>query len=135
MKKLFLIITAFSALAFSAVAQNGNRTANDAKLTPELRAEKQTDKASANLKLSDAQKSTFKKLSIERINANAPLKEKIKASTNKEEKQNLHKQVKANNEKFHASVNSMLTPEQQTKWAEHKKKMEANKKGGAADHD
>lgn len=135
MKKLFLTLAAFSALTFTGLAQN-DRSSQPAKtqMTPEQRAEKQTEKVTAHLNLSDAQKSTFKKLSIERINQNQPLRQKMRNSTNKEEKASLQNQIKANNEKFFASVNSMLTPDQQTKWAEHKKKMEAKQKG-ADQHD
>jgi len=133
MKKLFLTIAAFSALTFSAAAQNGNRTAqsNQApQMTAEQRADKQTEKIAAGLNLSDAQKSTFKKLALERINANTPLKEKAKApGTSNEEKKTLHDQIMKNNDKFFTSVNSMLTPEQQTKWIEHKKKMQGGPRG------
>jgi hypothetical protein len=133
MKKLLLTLAAFSALTFSGISQN-NRTAQTVQLTPEQKAEKQTEKVAMHLTLSDAQKSTFKKLTVERINQNQPLKQKIKSTSNKEERMKLHNQVKANNEKFYNSVNSMLTPAQQTKWAEHKKKMEAGHKN-AEQHD
>jgi hypothetical protein len=128
MKKLFLTIAAFSALTF-AVAQN-DRTAQPAQvqLSPEKKAEKQAEKVANHLNLSDAQKSAFKKLTIERMNQNMPLKQKMKSTTNKEERMSIQKQIRANNDKFFTSVNSMLTPDQQTKWVEHKKKMEASHK-------
>jgi periplasmic protein CpxP/Spy len=127
MKKLLLTIAAFSALTFAGIAQND--TAQPAqKLSPEQRADKQTDKVATHLNLSDAQKSAFKKLTMERINQNQPLKQKMNATKNKEERTAIQNQIKANNDKFFASVNSMLTPEQQTKWVEHRKKMEAGHK-------
>ena len=129
MKKLFLTIAVLGALATTAVAQDGRKAANNnqPELTVEQKADKETTRAAGALGLSDAQKATFKKLAIERFTANKPLRDKAKASTDKTEKQNLHKQVKANNEKFFSAVGSMLTPEQQTKWADHRKKMAGNK--------
>lgn len=129
MKKLFLTISVLGALATTAVAQEAGKAAvnSQPEMTVEQKADKETTRAAGALGLSDAQKVTFKKLAVERFSANKPLRDKAKASTDKTEKQNLHKQVKANNEKFFSSVNSMLTPEQQTKWADHRKKMQANK--------
>jgi hypothetical protein len=129
MKKLFLTIAVLGALATTAVAQNAKKAGanNQPELTVEQKADKETTRAAGALNLSDAQKATFKKLAMERFTANKPLREKAQASTDKTEKQNLRKQVKSNNEKFFSSVNSMLTPEQQTKWTEHKKKMQDKK--------
>lgn len=135
MKKLFLTIAALGVLTFTAVAQDAGRATTSTELSPELKADKETKKATAALGLNDTQKTKFKQLSLERINANKPLREKAKASTDKTEKQSLHSQVKANNEKYYNNVNAMLTPEQQTKWADHKKKMEAKQKGKATQHD
>ena len=125
MKKLFLTISVFSALTFSAVAQN-EKTATPASaqqpLTPEQKADKETAKAINVLGLNDSQKAKFKQLSLERITSNRALKAK---ATTKEDKQKTHDLVKANNDKFFAGVNAMLNAEQQTKWADHKKKMQA----------
>lgn len=127
MKKLFLTITVLGALATTTMAQDAKGVANAPELTVEQKADKQTTRAAGALNLSDVQKATFKKLATERLTANKPLKEKAQASSDKTEKQNLRKQVISNNEKFFASVNSMLTPEQQTKWAEHRKKIQDRK--------
>lgn len=130
MKKLFLTITVLGALTLSSAAQNGNKAAGpQSEMTVEQRADKETTKATAALGLSDAQKTTFKKLALERFSANKPLREQAKATTDKTQRQSIHDQIKKNNEKFFTSVNSMLTPEQQTKWADHRKKMAANHKG------
>lgn len=130
MKKLFLTIAVLGALATTTVAQNANKTANSNQpvLTPEQKADKETTKAANALSLSDAQKTTFKKLALERFSANKPLREQAKASSDKAQKQTIREQIKKNNEKFFTSVNSMLTPEQQTKWTEHRKKMANNAK-------
>lgn len=117
------------ALVGTTVAQDAQKAAanNQPELTVEQKADKETTKAAGALSLSEAQKATFKKLALERFTANKPLREKAQASTDKTEKQNLRKQIKSNNEKYFASVNSILTPEQQTKWADHKKKMQDRK--------
>lgn len=129
MKKLFLTIAILGALATNTSAQDAKKPVANSKseLTIEQRAEKETLKATSALGLSDAQKTTFKKLITERFTTNKPIREKAKASTDKAEKQALRKQLKANNEKFFTSVNSMLTAEQQPKWADYRKKMQANK--------
>lgn len=135
MKKLFLTIAAFSALTFTAVAQ-GDRTATPAsQLTPDQKADKETARATSALGLNASQQITFKKLVLERANANQPIREQAKATSNKDEKQKFFNQVKANNEKFHTTVNLMLTPDQQTKWADHKKKMDAKRKEKATHQD
>lgn len=131
MKKLLLTISVLGALTTTAVAQNRGAAGSQPELTVEQKAEKETARAANALSLSDAQKATYKKLITERFTANKPLREKAKASSDKAEKQKIREQVKANNEKFFASVNSMLTPEQQTKWADHKKKMEERSKGAS----
>lgn len=135
MKKLLLTIAALGALTFTAVAQDASKTAAATELTPDQKAENETKKATAALGLTDAQKVKFKQFSVERINANKPLREKAKASADKTEKQTLHAQVKANNEKYFNNVNAILTAEQQPKWAEHRKKVEANHKAKASQQD
>lgn len=127
MKKIFLTLAAFSALTFSVAAQNTQKTAANAEqapLTPEQKADKETANAAAKLGLNDDQKAKFKVYALDRIRSNKALREKAKASTNAEEKKSLHTESKANHEKFFTNVNSILTADQQTKWANHKKKME-----------
>lgn len=129
MKKLFLTIAVLGVLATTTKAQDANKTANNQPvLTVEQKADKETTKAASALTLSDAQKITFKKLALERFSANKPLRDQAKASSDKSQKQTIREQIKKNNEKFFTSVNSMLTPEQQTKWADHRKKMSNNAK-------
>lgn len=138
MKKLFLTITVLGALAFTSVAQNANRasaTSQQPKLTAEQRADKETAKATTALGLNESQKTTFKKLALERFSANMPLREKGKAATTTSEKETIHNQIKANNDKFFNTVNAMLTPEQQTKWADHRKKMQEKNKANHANQD
>ena len=132
MKKLFLTITVLGALAFTSVAQNANRNAGaQAPVTAEQKADKETSKATSALGLNESQKTTFKKLAVERFNANKPLRDKMKSASTSTEKESIHSQIKANNEKFFTTVNAMLTPDQQTKWADHRKKMQEKQKGNA----
>ena len=134
MKKLFLTITVLSALTLTSVAQDARKSATASQqpvLTAEQRADKETTKATGALSLNDSQKATFKKLALERFTANMPLREKAKASTDKAQKQTLRTQILANNDKFFTTVNAMLTPEQQTKWAEHRKKMQTKQNDAA----
>jgi hypothetical protein len=127
MKKLILTITVLGALAFNSFAQDGSKKAagQEPQLTIEQRADKETTKAAAALSLTEAQKVKFKQFTIDRFNANQPLREKAKATTNKAEKETIHAQMKANTDKYFANVNGILTAEQQPRWAEHKKKFDA----------
>lgn len=130
MKKLFLTLAAVSALTFTSIAQDAKKqgTASEqAPLTPEQRADKETTKATTALSLNEDQKAKFKTYALDRIRSNRALREKAKASTDKTEKQKLHQEAKANNDKFYNNVNSILNADQQVKWADHKKKQEAKK--------
>ncbi len=124
MKKLFLTIAVFGALTLTSVAQNNKTAAASTEMTVEQKADKETARAVTTLNLTDAQKVKFKQFTMERINANKPLRDKAKASTDKAEKKAIHTQVKANNDKYFANVNGILTAEQQPKWADHKKKVD-----------
>ncbi len=123
MKKLLLTLAAFGALTFTAAAQNDAKKAAQENMTPEQRAEKETKHATEKLGLSTDQAAKFKVYSLERARSNKALREQAKNSS-KEERPKLKEQRKANNDKFFSNVNSILNAEQQTKWAEHKKKMQ-----------
>ncbi|MBL7895239.1 MAG: hypothetical protein JNK50_08115 [Bacteroidia bacterium] len=123
MKKILLTLAAFSALTFTAVAQNDAKKAAQENMTPEQRADKETKHATEKLGLSTDQAAKFKVYSLERARSNKALREQAK-TTSKEERPKLKEQRKANNDKFFANVNSILNAEQQVKWAEHKKKMQ-----------
>jgi len=124
MKKLLLTIAVSGALASTSMAQDANKAANNqSTMTVEQKADKETAKATAVLSLSDTQKATYKKLAVERFSANKPLREQVKTTTDNTQKQLINDKINKNIEKFFASVNSILTPEQQVKWAEHRKKM------------
>lgn len=123
MKKLLLTLAAFGALTFTAAAQNDAKKAAQENMTPEQKADKETKHATEKLGLSADQAAKFKVYSLERARSNKALREQAK-NTPKEERSKLKEQRKANHDKFFANVNSILNAEQQTKWAEHKKKMQ-----------
>lgn len=123
MKKILLTLAAFSALTFTAAAQDDAKKAAQENMTPEQRADKETKNATEKLGLSTDQAAKFKVYSLERARSNKALREQAK-TTSKEERPKLKEQRKANNDKFFANVNSILNAEQQVKWAEHKKKMQ-----------
>jgi protein CpxP len=130
MKKLFLSIAVLSALSFSAVAQNAKSSAQPEQiaLTPDQKSDRELAKVSAQLNLNDGQKVKFKQFSLDKINANQALREKAKGA-DAITKQSLKTQAKSNRDKFFANVSGILSPEQQTKWAEFKKKQEQAKEG------
>lgn len=126
MKKLFLTIAAISALTFVSKAQNNSKTAESTEqttMTPEQKADKETKTAVVKLGLDEAQQAKFKVYALDRARSNKALREKGKTAT-KEERLKYRAEAKTNNDKFHANVNTILTPDQQVKWAEHKKKMD-----------
>lgn len=128
MKKLALTLLAFGALTFAGYSQPARKSAPAQQQhagSPEERAEKQAANATKKLGLNDTQRAKFKDLSLARIKANKPLREQMKTAKDQATKDNLDKQIKANNETFFAGVKAMLTPEQLPKWEETRKEIEA----------
>jgi Spy/CpxP family protein refolding chaperone len=143
MKKMILSLALVAGIAVGLSAQNSApapSTTQGAKKggTPEERAARGAERAAKDLGLSADQKSKWQTAALERINANAPLHEKMKGSTTPEERKSLHQQAKANNEKFDNTVKGFLTPDQNTKYeqmkADRKQKMKEHHKG-KAEHD
>jgi hypothetical protein len=126
MKKLLLTIATVSALTLTGVAQNNQKAAGteQAPLTPEQKADKETNNAAAKLGLTDDQKAKFKVYALDRVRSNNAIREKAKASKNADEKKAFRAEAKANHDKFSTNVNSILTSDQQIKWAAHQKKVE-----------
>lgn len=138
MKKLFLTIAAISALTLTSAAQNHQKTAagtENANLTPEQKADKETNNSASKLNLTEDQKAKFKVFALDRIRSNKAVREKIKTAPSDAEKQKLHSEIKANSEKFFSNVSGILTADQQAKWADHKKKMEAKRADKNQQHD
>ena len=107
---------------------NGNQNKEQHKnLSPDERAKKETNKASSELGLTEDQKMKWEQASMERIAANAPLKEKMQGSTTPEERKSLKSQIKSNNKKFDESVLAFLTTEQKSKYEAFKQKKKEEK--------
>ncbi len=128
MKKLMLlaVLSALSAPGLSAqtvtapTAAPETMSAPRRHKTPEEFATKDADQAEKKLGLNADQKSKWHAASLQRMNANAPLREKMKASADSSEKKNLRLQLRDNGKKFDDTVNSFLTPDQKTKWEQTK---------------
>ncbi|GIV27217.1 MAG: hypothetical protein KatS3mg027_1031 [Bacteroidia bacterium] len=93
----------------------------------EAKANKQTEKAAKELALNDEQKSKFKKFAMDRLYKVQPINEKIKATKDEAEKQNLKAQKKQINEEFFNNVNNILTPAQQELWKKKKEELMEHK--------
>ncbi len=138
MKKLILSLALVTGLAVTAQVQSQNNTdANSAvtskkaskkNLSPEEKAKHQAEKAEKELTLTAEQKTKWQSASLERINANEPMREKMKGSTTPEDRKALRSQAKANDDKFVATVIAFLTPDQKTKFEQLKKDMKAKHK-------
>ncbi len=134
MKKTMIVMTAFLALTTAAKAQDVQQPASStsvskkADLTPEERAKKGANHAEKKLGLSATQKSDWEVAALKRAMVNQPLNEKLKGATTPEERKDIHKQIKANNDAFEVSVNAILTPEQKTKFTALKEERRAAKK-------
>jgi hypothetical protein len=79
----------------------------------EAKATRHTERATKELALNDEQKSKFKKFDMDRLYKIQPIQEKIKATSDEKEKENLKLQKKQINDEFIQNVNGILTPAQQ----------------------
>lgn len=126
MKKLLLSLALVTGLALASNAQNEKE-----KLTPEAHAKQGAEWASKKLELDAVQQRKWYDAALARINANAPLREKLKGSTTPDERKSIHKEMHNNMETFDTAVNGFLTADQKTKWeqikAEKKAKHQAKK--------
>lgn len=140
MKKIILTLALIAGATAAVEAQNApatNETKQEStkkKPSPEERAKKGAAKAEKELGLNADQKAKWEAAALERMKANGPLHEKLKGSTTPEERKAIHAQAKANRDKFEATVNGFLTPEQKTKFDQlketKKKEMKAKHKNG-----
>ncbi|MES2678721.1 MAG: hypothetical protein V4635_02500 [Bacteroidota bacterium] len=126
MKTLILVLAgALSAGTALSAQVKENAPVQSLKVVPpktaEERSKKDADRATVELGLNDLQKTKWEAASLDRINANEPLKAKMKATTDKSEKQKTALLLKENIKKFDDTVNGFLTDDQKTKWAQVKK--------------
>ncbi|GAB4208976.1 MAG: hypothetical protein Fur0023_20930 [Bacteroidia bacterium] len=117
MKKMMMVLGIAGASAiFTPCTMNAQMNAKSAAVPAkdiEAKAERQTAKAEKELALNEEQKSKFKKFAMDRLYKIQPIQEKIKATSDEKEKENLKLQKKQINEEFFTNVNSILTPAQQ----------------------
>lgn len=132
MKKIILALALIGGTSTAVLAQEVQATtATVAKkeLTPEERAKKGANHAEKKLGLSAQQKADWEVAALKRAMVNQPLHEQLKGSTTPEQRKDIHKQIKANNDAFETSVNFFLTADQKTKFAAMKQeRMQAKKK-------
>lgn len=103
-------------------------------MTPEQRAERETQRMAKELSLTTEQQAKFKSFALERMNEAAPLRAKMKSNTDKTERGQLFKDMKGIREKFDSNVKSILTEEQLPKWDERKKEMHHRRHHHQCDH-
>lgn len=135
MKKTIIAIAVLTSLNTVVKAQEPVKQKNrgDAKemrkdMSPEERAKNGANHAEKKLGLNAQQKADWEIASLKRIMVNQPLNEKLKGSTTPEERKDLHKQIRENNQNFENTVNGLLTEEQKTKFTQLKEERRSAKK-------
>ncbi len=133
MKKLILSVAFVTGLTMALNAQNpapqGKKGERMKNATATEKAKHDANRAEKELTLTADQKTKWESASLERINANTPLHEKMKGSTTPEERKTLRAQTKVNADKFDAEVNAFLNGDQKTKFEQMKKDRKAKHKG------
>lgn len=128
-----LIIAALCLSLTGAAAQevtpagSGKRVQKNARSLQE-KAKFYSERLGKELGLSDEQKTKWEAAALERMQANEPIKEKLKGSTTPEERRKLHTQAKANHDKFDATVATFLTAEQKAAYEKLKKEQREKQK-------
>ena len=135
MKKVIIALAVLTGLSTAGVAQEAikaDKTAKESRkeMTPEERAKKGADHAEKKLGLNADQKAQWEVAALKRNMVNQPLHEQLKGSTTPEQRKDIHKQIKANNDAFETSVNAFLTAEQKTKFVQMKEERKKAKMKG-----
>lgn len=134
MKRIAFLMVALLMVGGLAMAQ-GPRREGKMKMDPKERAEKMTERMAKEYSLNEAQKK-------ELLDANLALNEKMakKAEDSKAEKQQMHKEMKANRDAYEAQLKKIMTEEQYASYtknqAERQKRMKDGRgprHGGAPD--
>jgi hypothetical protein len=135
MKKTMLVLAVFTGLSTAVLAQEpakvkgkGGRAEMRKDMTPEERAKKGANHAEKKLGLTEQQKADWEIAALKRNMVNQPLHEKLKGSTTPEERKELHKQIRENNQNFENTVNALLTEEQKSKFIQLKEERRNAKK-------
>lgn len=125
-----MIIIALCGLAGTGAAQHDNgkpyarkheqKQARHEKqeVSPDERAVREAARMAEKLSLNDEQKEKWRAASLERHQANAPLKEKMRGSTTPDERKEVREKLRQNNQAFDKRVEEFLTAEQKRKLEE-----------------
>ncbi|MBP1613697.1 MAG: hypothetical protein H6Q13_1145 [Bacteroidetes bacterium] len=125
MKRIAFLMVALLMVGGLAMAQ-GPRKEGKMKMDPKERAEKMTERMAKEYSLNEAQKKQL-------LDVNLALNEKMakKAEDKKAEKEQMHKEMKANRDAYDAQLKKIMTKEQYASYvknqAEHQKKMKDGK--------
>lgn len=135
MKKIMLVLALVAGFTSASVAQEEKKEqpkGGKTSMSLEDRAKRSANRAEKELSLTADQKSKWETATLERLKANAPLREKMKGSTTPDERKKIHAEAKANIEKFQTTVRGFLNADQKAKFdakcEELKKKHEEHRK-------
>lgn len=120
-----------STLQIHAQGGRGGGNSGYSQQSPEERATKDAEWAEQKLGLSADQKAKWHDASLQKANANEPLREKMKSTSDQSEKQTLGAQMRENSQKFDNTVSAFLTADQKTKWEQlREERKEGSHRGG-----
>lgn len=132
MKKQLIIMALLSVMSVG-LAQEKNEKVNEKPkremLTPDEAAKREADKMAKELSLDEAQRKAWQNAVVERINANKPIREKMKGSTTPEERKALRTEMRENHKKFREKTEALLNPEQKKTYENWKKTKREERKG------
>lgn len=131
MKNLALFLAlSLGSMTYLVAQTTGDPAAKEQKknLSPADQAKRSADKAEKKLGLSADQKAKWEVAETQHLTANAPLKERMNGSTTPEERKQIQKEVKSNNDLFESTVKTFLTSDQFTKFQQLKKEKQEERK-------
>lgn len=94
-------------------------------LTPEQKAQKQTDRMTCLLNLNESQQKKFYEYSLTRITVNGSIHKEAEKTTDEKIKKKHREQMQVNRTSFDNNVKAMLNTDQLTKWELGKQKRKA----------
>lgn len=114
--------------------KGASKESKQQQLSPDERAQKETDMAEKKLGLTAEQKQKWETAAKTRLYNNSPLKEKMQGSTTPEERKTIREQIHANNQAFDSQVQSFLNEDQKLKFDSMKKEYQEKKRHRNAKH-
>ena len=131
MKNLILCLAMTTGFAIASSAQcdiDASKSKKQSNLSPTEKADKQSEKMSKTLGLNETQTMNWETALKTRNSLNLPLITKLKGPTTLEERKELHRQMKVNNNNFDNTVSGFLTADQKTKYEVLKKEKQHQRK-------